>query len=155
VSVYTLVVSKRGVKMKDADPTSRSSCNRASGELGTGAAAVPVLTYTCQNTTMAQLAEAMHNIAPGYVDHVAIDMTNLKGAYDFTLSWSPRQATLGGPAPAASTDSGQSPVAADPSGGITFFDAVEKQLGLHLEKGQKHALPVLVIDHVEEVVAEN
>jgi uncharacterized protein (TIGR03435 family) len=44
--------------------------------------------------------------------------------------------------------------AADPVGGISFIDAVEKQLGLKLEK---HKRPVrgLVIDHIEEKPAEN
>jgi uncharacterized protein (TIGR03435 family) len=44
--------------------------------------------------------------------------------------------------------------AADPSGGLSLFDAVSKQLGLKLEM-QKRPMPVLVIDHVEQKPADN
>jgi uncharacterized protein (TIGR03435 family) len=50
---------------------------------------------------------------------------------------------------------GQADAVSDPSGGTTFFDAVEKQLGLHLDGGQKHSMPVLVIDHIEALGADN
>ncbi len=39
--------------------------------------------------------------------------------------------------------------ASDPSGALSLYDAVNKQLGLKLEQ-QKRPMPVLVIDHVEE-----
>ncbi len=44
--------------------------------------------------------------------------------------------------------------AADPTGGISFIDALEKQLGLKLEK-HKRPVRVLVIDHIEEKPTEN
>lgn len=152
VTVWTLVVGKRGAKLKEADPSSRSSCKRAPGETGTGSAAIPAINYTCQNTTMAQLAEAMHQIANGYVDHPAVDMTGLKGGYDFTITWTPSEVIR---KQGRAAEPAQPGVASDPSGGITFFDAVDKQLGLRLESGQKHPMPVLVIDHVEQLGAEN
>jgi uncharacterized protein (TIGR03435 family) len=156
VQVWALVVGKHGPKLKEADPSSRSGCKRGAADSGSGSAAVPMLNYTCQNTTMKQLAEAMHSsVAPGYVDRPAVDMTGLQGAYDFTITWTPRGVTAGNGRPAGTGDPGQNPVAADPSGGITFFDAVEKQLGLRLEKGQKHPMPVLVIDRVEQLVPDN
>jgi uncharacterized protein (TIGR03435 family) len=144
VAVWTLTVGKRGQKVKEADPASRSACKRATGETGTGANAIPALTYTCTNTTMAQLAEAMHNIAGGYVDHVAVDETGLKGGYDFSIAWTPR-----GVSEQNAQNRGADGTASDPMGITTFFEAVDKQLGLHLEKGQKRPLPVLVIDHAE------
>jgi uncharacterized protein (TIGR03435 family) len=42
----------------------------------------------------------------------------------------------------------------DPSGGLTIFEAVEKQLGLKLEK-QKRSVQVTVIDHIEQKPTEN
>jgi uncharacterized protein (TIGR03435 family) len=50
--------------------------------------------------------------------------------------------------------SGSGQPAADPNGAISFFDAVDKQLGLKLEK-EKRSLPVLVIDHIDETPTEN
>ncbi len=50
---------------------------------------------------------------------------------------------------------GEAPVAAsDPVGGISLFDAIEKQLGLKLE-AQKRSYPVFVIDHIEEKPTDN
>jgi uncharacterized protein (TIGR03435 family) len=82
-------------------------------------------------------------------------MTGLTGAYDFTISWTPRGAFTGGKGGASQGEPGQNADASDPSGGISFFDAVDKQLGLRLESGQKHPMPVLVIDHVDRLAAEN
>jgi len=147
IRVWALTVSKRGAKLKDADPSGRSACARARAETGTGSAALPATSYTCTNTSMQQLADVLATIAPAYVDHPAVDLTGLKGAYDFTITWNPRGAISsgGGGGKPDQPDS----VASDPSGGITFFEAVEKQLGLHLEGGQKHPMAVLVIDHIE------
>lgn len=101
-----------------------------------------MIQYVCQNTTMALLVEGIRNVAGGYVDRPAVDLTGLKGGYDFTIKWTPRQALLND---AKGADGG----ASDPSGGIRFFDAIEKQLGVKMETGKK-ALSVLVIDHVEQ-----
>ena len=155
VDVWTLVVGKHGAKLEEADPSSRTGCKTSLAEQGSGSAALPMIEYTCHNTTMTQLADAMHRIANGYVNHPAVDMTGLKGAYDFIIRWTPVYAMNGMFRRPISTDQQQAPIADDPSGGTTFFDAVEKQLGLRLEKGQKHPMPVLVIDRVEQLVADN
>ena len=45
--------------------------------------------------------------------------------------------------------------ASDPiGGGASLFDAVEKQLGLKLEK-ERRTYPVFVIDHIEEKPTDN
>ncbi len=56
----------------------------------------------------------------------------------------------GGPSPSV----GANGVASEPEGGVSLTDAVEKQLGLKLEKHQRPE-PVLVIDHMEEKAVEN
>jgi uncharacterized protein (TIGR03435 family) len=156
VPVWLLTVGKRGAKLKPADPASRSGCKPSLGDSGVGSAALPMINYVCTNTTMKQLAEAMHGVAGGYVDHPAVDATGLDGAYDFTISWTPKQVVAGNGQGERGGQPGQNPAAAaDPTGGITFFEAVDKQLGLHLESGQKRAMPVLVIDHIEQVPTEN
>ena len=55
-----------------------------------------------------------------------------------------------GRAPAA----GPAPGPGDPVGGVSLFDAIEKQLGLKLEV-QKRPEPVFVIDHIEEKPTDN
>jgi uncharacterized protein (TIGR03435 family) len=54
----------------------------------------------------------------------------------------------------SSGEGGRDGVAADPQGGISFFDALTKQLGLKLET-RKRMVPVLVIDHMEEKPTDN
>jgi uncharacterized protein (TIGR03435 family) len=61
------------------------------------------------------------------------------------------------PAPASqfgSAAAGPTGEASDPSGSISFVNAIEKQLGLKLEV-HKRPEPVLVIDHIEEKPTEN
>jgi uncharacterized protein (TIGR03435 family) len=51
-------------------------------------------------------------------------------------------------------EAGHSDEASDPSGAVSIFSAVEKQLGLKLEM-EKRPVRVLVIDHVEQKPTEN
>ncbi len=145
VSVYALTAGKRS-KLKDADGSVRSSCKDSTGDGRE--------IFTCQNTTMAQLAVQLRQQAPGYLgDHPVVDLTGLKGSYDFTLSWAWK-----GRFTAAGRGGGDSPggvaAATDPNGDITVFEAVDKYLGLKLA-AQKYPMPVIVIDHVERTPTEN
>ncbi|HME99857.1 MAG TPA: TIGR03435 family protein, partial [Terriglobia bacterium] len=109
---------------------------------------LPTATLTCQNTTLAQLAEKLPAMAPAYVDHPAVDVTELQGGWDFALSWTPRANFDGG-------QRGQAPAAgaSDPNGGLSLFEGVER-LGLKLEV-RKQPYPVLVIDHMETKPTDN
>ena len=85
------------------------------------------------------------------------DGTGLEGGWDFSLTFS-RLAGMnvgaGGRGGESAVNGSQAAVAADPEGGVTVFDAVEKQLGLKLEAG-KRPMPVYVIDHIESKPTEN
>jgi uncharacterized protein (TIGR03435 family) len=108
---------------------------------------------TCQNATMAQFTEKLREAAPAYFDHLIVDMTGLKGGYDFVVSWAPRQRTRVAP-PRADGAPEATSTPSDPSNDLTVFEAVEKQLGLKLSKQQQPAM-VLVIDKLERVPTEN
>lgn len=115
---------------------------------------------SCQNMTMAQFATELHRLASGYIPAPVIDATNLAGGYDFSLSFSRANklnAPSSAPSPAGSSVSGSE--ASDPGSGglppISLFDALEKQLGLKLEKRDKVDMPTLVIDHVEDHPTDN
>ncbi len=155
---YTLVAAKPKMK-KTADPLMRTGCKEGPGPDGKDPRiANPVLTrlMTCQNMTMAQFAEQLPLRANGYIHNEVLDATGLTDAYDFTLSFSAAgvgqllaaRGGEGGPAPAGA------PAAADPGGGVSLFDAVEKQLGVKLEM-HKRPMPVLVIDHIDEKPTDN
>jgi len=142
-------------KLRPADPTTHTRCGDGAGPDGKDPRiANPALDrlVTCQNMTMAQIADKFQELAPGYIFGSVRDATGIKGSWDFTLSFSSSWVTNrgGGMIPAAAPPQ----TAADPNGAVSFFDAVDKQLGLKLEK-EKRSLPVLVIDHMQETPTEN
>ena len=161
VSAYTLVAVKP--KLTKADPS-----NRTRFKEGPALASKdprdknPLLSrlVTCQNMTMAQFAAQLPNIASGYIKSPVQDATGLEGAWDFTLSFSPIGIFQGGGGRGgerggdAAPPTGGAVAASDPTGTLSLFEAVEKQLGLKLEM-RKRPLPVLVIDHVEQKPIDN
>ena len=157
VTAYTLVASKP--KLKKADPSSRTGCKLGNAPVvvNSGPFPVPTRLVTCQNITMAQFADQLQMIAGPYVRYPVLDGTAIIGAWDFTFSFSvipPNQlAGLRG-APPFGLPAEATAAASDPVGGTSFFDAIEKQLGLKLE-AQKRPYPVLVIDHIEEKPTDN
>jgi uncharacterized protein (TIGR03435 family) len=163
VTAYNLVTDKP--KLTKADPANRTSCKEgvraAKGKDPRDVNPTLARLVTCQNITMAEFARQLPNIASGYIHNPVVDATGIEGAWDFTLNFSPigllQSAGVRvpeGPAAGASPAAGAGPAASDPSGAMSLFDAIKKQLGLKLEE-HKRAMPVLVIDHVEETPAEN
>ena len=168
VSAYTLIAVNP--KLRKADPLSRTRCKEGPGPDGKDPRiATPVLNrlLSCQNMTMGQIGDELQRVAAGYIYGPVLDGTGIKGSWDFTLSFSSADQTRaraagsgsaagggagsgGGGAGGSSSDG----TASDPSGALTLFDAVNRQLGLKLEK-QRRPAPVLVIDHIEEKPTEN
>ncbi len=148
ISAYTLIAVSP--KLRKADPLSRTRCKEGPGPDGKDPRiANPVLNrlVSCQNMTMAEIGDELQRVAPGYIYSPVLDATGIKGSWDFTLSFSSADLTMGG------GDEGKS-ATADPNGALSLIDAVSKQLGLKLEK-QKRPVSVLVIDHIEEKPIEN
>ena len=103
---------------------------------------------------MQQFGEQMPSFDTGIWSPVE-NATSLEGTWDFTLNFDAlsRLGNLmgrGGPPPS----DGVTAAASDPSGSVSFLDAVQKQLGLKVET---HTRPekVLVIDHMLEDPTEN
>jgi uncharacterized protein (TIGR03435 family) len=104
---------------------------------------------------MAQFAEQIQRLAPGYIHAPVVDATGLEGAWDFTLNFSAAGLLQNrGERAADGAQQGAGAPASDPNGALSLFDAVNKQLGLKLE-GQKRPVPVLIIDHIEEKPTDN
>jgi uncharacterized protein (TIGR03435 family) len=150
VSAYTLVADRP--KLRPADSANRTNCKEgpASGAKDPRDAS-PMLTrlVTCQNMTMAQFAEDLPRIAGGYLHVPVVNATGLTGAWDFTLNFTPAGQLTGVGRGGDVGSAGAAPTAVDPTGGLSLFDAVQKQLGVKLDL-RKRPMPVLVIDHVEE-----
>jgi uncharacterized protein (TIGR03435 family) len=145
--VYSLVSVKP--KMKKADPASRTWCRYGNAPAGSPPAA---LAWTCQNTTMPYFASRLQSFASGSLDWPVTDGTGLEGGWDFTLVFIRNILAFQGRE--ASQPTGDVPTAADPSGGYTILEAVDKELGLKLVL-QKRPMPVIVIDRLEQKPTEN
>lgn len=150
VSAYTLVSTKP--KMSKADPASRTSCKNAQAPPGAPRGSQVL---TCQNITMAQFADRLQNMALE-LDWPVLDATGIEGGWDFALTFSRNAGMMmgGGRGGDVGRADGAMPLASDPTGALTLFEAVEKQLGLKLEM-HKRSMPVIVIDHMEQKPTEN
>jgi uncharacterized protein (TIGR03435 family) len=145
IAVWALTAPKGKGKMRETKGEEHAGCIRTPKD---GA-----FTLTCHNMTMAQFAGKLPYVggAAGYLsEHPMVDLTGLKGAYDFEITWSPPARFAAGRGLPAS---GGPVVAAVPTGGVTLYDAIEKQLGLKLSV-DKHSMPIVVIDHADRTPTE-
>jgi uncharacterized protein (TIGR03435 family) len=147
-------------KMKKADPANRTGYHEGPGPDGKDPRiANPAIgrLVTCENMTVKQLAQNLPMMAGGYIQGATVyDETGIEGAFDFTLSFSGAGMVGGGARGGRGSDGppGAIPQASDPNGAISLYEAIEKQLGLKLERTKRPA-QVLVIDHIEPKPIEN
>jgi uncharacterized protein (TIGR03435 family) len=151
---YTLVAVSP--KLKKGDPMMRTGCKEGPGPDGKDPRiANPILgrLLTCTNITMAEFGDQLRILANGYIFYPVLDATGLTGGYDFTLSFSTAGQLQSAPKPPPSSDPNAA-ATSEPNGGLSLFDAINRQLGLKMEK-VKRPEPVLVIDHVDEKPTDN
>jgi len=168
--VYGLIIGKGGLKLKESpadpvaaggEPPNNQSENVAAIARGAGT----VVSYgNGSNLTlgdnkfegkklpMSTIAAALARFA----DRPVVDMTDLKGNYDFTMEFSPEDFRAMMVRAAIAQGSAVSPDASkllDASSGDTLFNAVEK-LGLKLES-RKAPIEMLIIDQAVKTPTEN
>jgi uncharacterized protein (TIGR03435 family) len=158
VTAYALAVGKP--KMKKADPANRTHCTQGNAPPGSAPGSRML---TCQNITMAQFATQLQGLTPELPWPVE-DTTHLEGNWDFVLTYvaNPQMAAMMARASAAGAGGGggvsvggdAAGAASDPTGGYTIFEAMEKELGLKLDKVKRNE-KVIVIDHLEQKPTEN
>jgi uncharacterized protein (TIGR03435 family) len=167
--LYALIVAKGGPKLKDAAPADRPLPEAP--QPGTIATPAPldrdgfpqlpagrpgfqgrtengVTRLTFRMETPRQLLNLLQfQLSPSRT----VDKTGLTGPYDFTLEFS----NAGLPGPMGRGLAAPSPgEAGQPDAAPDLFTALEKQLGLKLEKS-KTQLDVIVIDHLDKQPIEN
>jgi uncharacterized protein (TIGR03435 family) len=128
---YVLTVGKEKLKMKETEDSGSGGC-QAQPLPKPGPDVIPLITATCRNLTMEALAATLRGLSPEYIANLVVNSTGLKGAWDFDLKWTPKGALAAG------------------RGGISFPDALEKQVGLRLQP-QRLPMPVLVVDNVNRL----
>ena len=124
--VYALVIGKNGTKLK-AVGYGNSSTNSSPGKI------------VANKALMSNLA----NLLSRQFERPVIDMTGLKGFYDFELQWTPDE----GAAMPKPGDAGPLP---DSATGPSLMVALQQQLGLKLEM-RKAPVDILVIDRVDRI----
>jgi len=146
ITVYALTLVGAKPKMTQANEQERSGC-QVDPSLPKPALNMQAM-LNCKNMSMADLAENILRRAGGYIDHPVVDATGLEGGWDFVMGWTAFGA-FRQPPPQTNPPAGGTLEASDPAGGISVFDAIQKQLGLKLVK-QTHSYPVIVVDHISE-----
>ena len=119
---YALTVAKNGPKMQPSPQPGERSCIWQNEDHG-------LRRRVCHNMTMAELARALPGWGGIGVDRPVIDLTGLKGAYDFTFEVGLAKQLQSG------VEGGSKVAAAKDATGPTIFDAMD-QLGLKLESPQ-------------------
>jgi uncharacterized protein (TIGR03435 family) len=166
--VYGLVIGKSGLNMKESPPNpagngDENSARSVNAAIGSGAGTT--VTYgngayfTVGNNRFEGKKLPMNVIADAlsrFSDRPVVDMTGLKGNYDFSMEFSPedfRAMMVRAAIAAGATLSPEVLKLLDASSGDTLFNAVEK-LGLKLEL-RKAPIEALVIDEAQKTPTEN
>jgi uncharacterized protein (TIGR03435 family) len=123
---FVLTTGKGKPKLKEAEASGDADCKYQDQNPAPGT--VPSIVFSCHHTTMEEFARNVHLWAGGYLTDPVVDSTGLKGSWDFDIKWTPKQLLQ----------------KAGPDG-ISIFDAVDKQLGLKLER-QTAPRPVLIVE---------
>jgi uncharacterized protein (TIGR03435 family) len=138
VPMYALVISKNGLKMKEATPGDGYP-NGMRLQDGKPAGSGALMGPTGQGVQVSALVLMLSRLG---LDREVMDKTGLTGKYDFSLRFAPEAGSIpvinGQPAAVSAED------AAQPS----IFTALQEQLGLKLEP-TKGFVEALVIDHIE------
>ena len=156
--VYELTVAKNGPKLRKSGEGFKVDPGfpvpAAGSRHGLSFAPIRNVRQTFLGYSMAEFCQqlAWHVAAEnqaGYVGYMSagrvVDKTGLTGAFDFTLEYAGRfQSTLSAP-PLPEGEVDTAPL---------LFDAIRQQLGLQVDE-KKEKLPVLVVDHLDRVPAEN
>lgn len=162
---YSLVVGKNGSKMKESveEPATQDGMTAATSPakalkdqdgfpacpVGRGARTLIVngRVRLCANqVTMERLVALLTN----WSGHTVTDETELKGRYDFVLTYAPAGVPAAGGTPSPDGSTASVPESeSDPD----LIGAMQ-QLGLKLEQ-KKTMIDMLVIDHLEKVPTEN
>jgi uncharacterized protein (TIGR03435 family) len=159
--IYQLTVAQGGPRIKESapvDPGAPRAPNVADSQLKKDGDGFPIVApqpgsmrilrangmIRLVNGTMP--LDSLVNYLNQQLDRPVIDATGLTAKYDFTLTFSSESVKEG----SASLMAAAPGEAAEPAGGgRTVFSALERDLGLKLEKA-KGMVDIFVIDHVEK-----
>jgi len=135
IPALVLSAGKGPPKMKQAEDSGEGSCQYQEPPPNAAPGSLRPVEFSCHHITVEAFTRNLHNWT-GRTDSV-VDATGLKGSWDFDIKWTPQPLLQ-----RAGAD------------GISIFDAVDKQLGLKLER-QTAPRPVLIVDSVNQKPTAN
>jgi len=124
------LVRKRALKLQNAKKPDAGAVCHIVGQQGSNYGGRYL---ECTSMSIADFAQSLPGTAPEYIDRPVVDLTGLKGVYDFKLDF-------------------VGPNNFD-KGGLTLFDSMLK-LGLKLEE-RRVPVAVIVVDHIEKLADDN
>lgn len=154
LTIYSLVVSKGGVKMKKTAPDPPQSDDAKPDAPPKPDSANPngpprfrhglMMNGRGHLESTGTNMEMLTHVLASQLGRTVADKTALSGEYDFTLQWTPDDVgtPMGG-----DSGPGKGDVSPD-AGGPSLLTALEEQLGLKLES-TKTSVDVIVIDHID------
>ena len=133
--IFSLLEKTADVKPMGSLPDAREDGypTFCGGILGVPATAQDRYSFGARDVSMSAIANALSSW--GNLGRPVLDKTSLSGKWDFVMDYTPD------PRPKYATED---------SGGPTFEQAMQKQLGLKLES-QKGPVDFVVVDHIEQV----
>jgi uncharacterized protein (TIGR03435 family) len=153
--VYALTLAKGGPKLKESSLDTPAT--GPNGDKGPQGFRGPFMRMgPGQIIGQSASLDFLVQVLSRQLGRTVLDKTGLKGAYDFTLEWTPDPAQglgpgFGGPGePSVGKDlpRPENPAPAEPNG-PSLFAALQEQLGLKLES-QRGSVEVIVIESVEK-----
>jgi uncharacterized protein (TIGR03435 family) len=130
IAVFALATSRKPHKLAKSAGGKEPGCKPRDP---IGDVNVLSMVFDCHSVTMPDLVKHLSRVAPLYVDRPAVDATGLPGTWDFSISWTPWREL---------PDSTS-------RGGLSMFEAVERQLGLTMKR-ETRRVPVIVVDKVAQ-----
>jgi uncharacterized protein (TIGR03435 family) len=134
LSFMALAIGKQGSKLAAAEEGAEHPRNKS-------------WPYDIDSTHMSM--QMLVTVLSRFLREPILDETGLKGYYVVRLTWAPDT-----PQPVGNPAEAHPPLAAADNTGPSIYRAVQTQLGLQLEH-RKQKVDVLVIDHADQVPAEN
>jgi uncharacterized protein (TIGR03435 family) len=158
---YELVVANGGPKIKEWTPVADAPPSKHAFTMFTPGRPAPIrMTIRDSMAGFCRGLGANINMSNGMPmgspQPRVVDRTRLTGIYEFTLEFAGTVVMSGAMPSAPRGGETGAPVASDPGDGTpNIFTAVEKQLGLKLQKIKNVSVDVLIVDRADRVPTEN
>jgi bla regulator protein BlaR1 len=149
--VYSLVIAKSGLKLREAKPGDTYPEKELKAPNGSVVSLPPGKQFISMNQTVGHAVPVANlvDLLSGQLGRIVLDRTGLTGKYNWNLEWAPDSGSTPMSKRANSGEMAAANLPPSEPSAPSIFTAIQEQLGLKLEP-QKGPVEVLIIDHVEK-----